>query len=126
MLTGDRYSLVERETRPIANNLAFIEYDLVIANVDHGPELVIEELLTVVFDVFRESDPIADSDADILSLEHTEFSCLVERQLLLGAVLSDDDCSLNCQKGHEVLRSTPKSGQKGQIGQKEVEKQQQT
>jgi hypothetical protein len=43
-VTGDSYSLVEMQGGPSANNLAFIEYDLAIANVDHGPELVIEEL----------------------------------------------------------------------------------
>jgi hypothetical protein len=59
-VTGDSYSLVEMQSGPIANNLAFIEYDLAIINADHGPELVIEELLSVVFDVFRESDPVAD------------------------------------------------------------------
>jgi hypothetical protein len=28
---------------PIANNLAFIEYDPVIINADHDPDLVIED-----------------------------------------------------------------------------------
>src|SRR5260370_20877529 len=71
------------QRRPIANNLAFIQYDLAIINADHGPELVIEELLPAVFDVFRESDPVADCLRDLLSLEHTELPCLVEWQLLL-------------------------------------------
>ena len=93
-VTGDSYSLVEMQSGPIANNLAFIEYDLAIINADHGPKLVIEELLPAVFDVFRESDPVADCQRDLLSLEHTELSCLVEWQLLLDAVLSDDDSSL--------------------------------
>ena len=93
-VTGHSYSLVEMQSGPIANNLSFIEYDLPIINADHGPELVIEELLPAVFEVFRESDPVADSQRDLLSLEHTEFSCLVEWQLLLDAVLSDDDSSL--------------------------------
>jgi hypothetical protein len=53
-VTGDSYSLVERQNHPIANNLAFIEYDLTIINADHGPELVIDELLPAVFDDFRE------------------------------------------------------------------------
>jgi hypothetical protein len=88
------YSLVEMESGPIANNLAFIEYDLVIANVDHGPELGIEELLPTVFNVFRESDPVADCQRDLLSLEQTEFPCLLERQLLLDAVLAHDDRSV--------------------------------
>src|SRR3984893_11221463 len=93
-VTGDSYSLVKMQSGPIANNLAFIEYDLAMINADHRPELVIEELLPAVFDVFRESDPVADCQRDLLSLEHTELPCLVERQLLLGAVLSDDDSSL--------------------------------
>jgi hypothetical protein len=47
-----------------------------------------------MLDVLRESDPVADSQRDLLSLEHTEFPCLVEWQLPLDAVLSDDDSSL--------------------------------
>ena len=93
-VTGDSYSLVEMQSGPIANNLAFIEYDLAIINADHGPELVIEELLPAVFDVFRESDPVADCQRDLLSLEHAELPCLVEWQLLLETVLSEDDSSL--------------------------------
>jgi len=93
-MTGDSYSLVEMQSGPSANNLAFIEYDLALIDADHGPELVIEELLTAVFDVFSESDPVADLELDLLSLEHTELPCLVEWQLLLNAVLSDDDSSL--------------------------------
>ena len=49
--------------------------------------------MPAAFDVFRESDPVADCDAGLLSLEHTEFPCLVEWQLLLDAVLSHDDSS---------------------------------
>jgi len=52
-VTGDSYPLVEMQGGPSANNLAFIEYDLVIINADHGPDLVIEELLPAVFDVFE-------------------------------------------------------------------------
>jgi len=44
-VTGDSYSLVEMQSGHGANNLAFIEYDLAVINADHGPELVIEELL---------------------------------------------------------------------------------
>jgi hypothetical protein len=44
-----------------------------------------------VFDVFRESDPVADCQRDLLSLEHTELPYLVEWRLLLDAVLTDDD-----------------------------------
>jgi hypothetical protein len=93
-VTGDGYSLVEMQRALSANDLAFIEYDLAIINADHRPELVIEELLPAVFDVFRESDPVADGQRDLLPLEHTEFPCLVEWQLLLDAVLSDDDSFL--------------------------------
>jgi hypothetical protein len=46
------------QSGPIANSLAFIEYDLAIINTDYGPELVVNELLPAVFDVFRESDPV--------------------------------------------------------------------
>ena len=59
-VAGDSYSLVEMQRGSIANNLAFIEYDLALINADHSPELVIEELLPAVFDVFRESDPVTD------------------------------------------------------------------
>jgi hypothetical protein len=102
-VTGDSYSLVEMQSGPIANNLAFIEYDLDIINADHGPELVIEELLTAVFDVSRESDPVADCQRDLLSLEHTELPCLVEWQLLLDAILSDDDNTLLPAKGFPLF-----------------------
>src|ERR1700676_3890578 len=74
------------QSGPSENNLAFIEYDLALINADHAPGLVIEELLPAVFEVFRESDPVADCQRDLLSLEHTEFPCLVEWQLLLDAV----------------------------------------
>ena len=77
-VTGDSYSLVKMQSGPIANNLAFIEHDLAIINADHGPEFVIKELLSPLFDVLRESDPVADCDADLLSLEHTELPCLVD------------------------------------------------
>jgi hypothetical protein len=73
---------------PIANNRAFIEYDLAIISADHGSELVIEKLLAAVFDVFRESDPVADCQCDLLSLEHIQFPFLVEWQLLLGGSIS--------------------------------------
>jgi hypothetical protein len=94
-VTGDSYSLVEMQSGPSANNFAFIEYDLAVINSDHGPELVIGELLPAVFHVFRESDPVADCQRDVLSLEHTELLCLVEWQLLFDAILSDKDSSLH-------------------------------
>jgi hypothetical protein len=52
-VTGDSYSLVEMQSGSIANNVAFIEYDLAITNAGDGPKLVNEELLPAVFDVFR-------------------------------------------------------------------------
>src|SRR5271165_178013 len=97
-VTGDSYSLVEMQSGAIANNLASIEYDVAIINAEHGPQLVIEELLPVVSDVFRESDPVADSKRGLLSLEHTELPCLVEWQLLFDAFLSDDDSFLHLAK----------------------------
>jgi hypothetical protein len=87
---GDGYSLVEMQSGPIANNLPVIEFDLAFIDADHPPELVIEELLPAVFDVFRESDPVADCQRDLLSLKYIELLCLAERQPRLGAVLSDD------------------------------------
>ena len=59
-LAGDSYCQIEMEGGAVSNNLALVEYDLAIINGDHGPELVIEELVPAVFDVFRESDPVAD------------------------------------------------------------------
>ena len=69
---------------------------------------LLREVLTAVFDVFRESDPVADGQRDLLSLEHTEFSCLVEWQLLLDAVFSDNDSSLLPAKDVPLL-TAPKS-----------------
>ena len=50
------------KTAAIASNLTSVEYDLALIDADHGPELLIEELLPAVFDVFRESDPVATAD----------------------------------------------------------------
>jgi hypothetical protein len=49
------------QSGPSANIFAFIEYDLAVIIAEHGPELVIEELLPAVFDVFvnRIRSPIA-------------------------------------------------------------------
>ena len=47
-----------------------------------------------MFDVFREWDPVADRQRDLLSLGHTKFPCLVEWQLLLDALFSYNDSSL--------------------------------
>ena len=97
-VTGDSYSLIEMQSGAVENNLALVEYDLALINVDHGSELVVEKLVSATFDVFRESDPVADCQRDLLSLEHTELPCLVEWQLLLDVVLSDDDSSLLAAK----------------------------
>jgi hypothetical protein len=97
-VTGYSYSLVDMQSDAVANKLAFIESDCAVINADHSPELVVEELLPAVFDVFRESDPVADSQRDLLLLENTEFPCLVEWQLLLDAVFSDNDSSLELAK----------------------------
>jgi hypothetical protein len=70
-VTGHRYSLVEMQSGPSANNLAFIECDLAIINADRGPELVVEELLPAVFDVFRESDPVAPIAMQVFSRSKT-------------------------------------------------------
>src|SRR5208282_4666025 len=78
----------------VANNLAFIEYDLALINADHGPQLVIQELLPAVFDVFSEPNPVANRNVDLLPFENVEVPCLVEWQLLIDAALSDDDSSL--------------------------------
>ncbi len=59
-VTGNNYSLVEMKSGAIANNLALNEYDVALVNADHGPQLVVEELVPAVFGVFRESDPVAD------------------------------------------------------------------
>jgi hypothetical protein len=59
-VTGDNYSLIEMKTGAVANNLAFIDYDLTLVNADDGPELVVEEFVPSVFDVFRKSDSVAN------------------------------------------------------------------
>ena len=40
-MTGDSHCLVEMQSGPISNNLAFIENDLAPSHADCGPELVI-------------------------------------------------------------------------------------
>jgi hypothetical protein len=75
--TGDSNSLVEVQSGPSANNFALSNMILLSSMLTTVPELVIEELLPPVLDVSPESDPVADSQRDLLSLEHTEFPCLV-------------------------------------------------
>jgi hypothetical protein len=36
-VTGDSYSLVEMKTGAVANNLALVEDDLALMNVEHAP-----------------------------------------------------------------------------------------
>src|ERR1700760_1302538 len=72
-VTGDSDSLVEMQSDSGANNLASIEYDLALINADYGPELVIEELLPAVFDVFRESDPVADCHRKTLNINPSDW-----------------------------------------------------
>src|SRR5262249_12562551 len=90
-VTSDSDSLVDMQSRAVANNLAFVERDLAIINADYSPQLIVEELLFAVFDVFREPDPIADRERNLLPLEHTELSSLVEWQLLFDPIPSDND-----------------------------------
>src|SRR5260370_27513240 len=61
----------------VGNNLGFVEYNFFIINTDHWPQLVVEELLGAMFDVFREADPFADRGGDFLPVEPAELSCLV-------------------------------------------------
>ena len=86
------------QSGPRANDLAFIQYDLDRSTLTMVRTLVLEELLIAVFDVFRESDSVADGQHDLLSLEHTEFrfwsSGNASRRLL-----SNNDSSLNRPKG---------------------------
>jgi hypothetical protein len=77
-LAGDSYCQIEMEGGAVSNNLALVEYDLALINADHGSQLVVEELVPAVFDVFRESDPVADWQRDLLPLEHAELPCLVK------------------------------------------------
>ena len=93
-VTGDSYSLIEMKTGAVANNLALVEYNFALINADHGPQLIVEELVPAVFDIFRESDPVADRERDLLPLKHAKIPCLFEWQLLLDAILSDDNSSL--------------------------------
>jgi hypothetical protein len=70
---------------------------------DHGPQLVVQELLPAVFDVFSKPDPVADRERDLLPLEHAELLRLVKGQLLLDAILSDEDGSLLTTKDLPLL-----------------------
>jgi len=93
-VTRDSHSLVDMQSGAIANDLAFVEYDLALFNSDYGAQLVIQELLPAVFDVFRKPDPVADRERNFFPHEHAELARLVEWQLLFDAILSDDDSSL--------------------------------
>jgi hypothetical protein len=78
-MTGDSDSLVDMQGLAVANNLAFVEYDLPFIDSDQGPHLVVEELLPAVFDVFREPDTVTDRERDLLPLENAELPRLVKR-----------------------------------------------
>ena len=91
-MASDSYSLIEMKSGVRANNLAFVEYDLAVLDVDHSPELVIEELLPAVFDVFRESDPVADSQRDFLCSNTLNFP-VWSVAIASRRHLSDDDSS---------------------------------
>src|SRR5262249_30909025 len=92
-VAGNSYSLVEMQSRAFANDLAFIEYDLALIDIDHGPQLVVEELPPPMFDVFRKPDPVADRERDLLRREHAEFLRLVQRQLFFNPILCNNyDC----------------------------------
>jgi hypothetical protein len=62
-------TLVEMQSGTVANNLAFVEYDSALINTDHGPKLVVQEVLPAMFDVFREPDPVANRDGGLVNLE---------------------------------------------------------
>jgi hypothetical protein len=51
-VTGDSNSLVDMQSGAVANDLAFVEYDLSLVNADHSPQLVVQGLLPAVFNVF--------------------------------------------------------------------------
>jgi hypothetical protein len=78
-VTGHGYSLIEVKTGAVANNLAIVEYDLVLINANDGSQLVVEEFVAAVFDVFRETDPVADCQSDLLPLEHAKLPRLIKR-----------------------------------------------
>jgi hypothetical protein len=60
---------------PVRTISLLFEYDLALINADHGPKLVVQELLPAMFDVFRESDPVAQRERDLLLLEHAKLNC---------------------------------------------------
>jgi len=77
------------QSRAVAKDLAFVEHDLSVINADYSPQLVVEELLPTVFEIFREPDPIACRERNLLPLENAEFVSVVKWQLLFDAILSD-------------------------------------
>jgi hypothetical protein len=50
----------------IANDLSFVEYDPALINADHGPQLVVQELLPAAFDILGEPNPVAAREHDLL------------------------------------------------------------
>jgi hypothetical protein len=102
-VTGDSDSLVDMQSGAVANDLAFVKYDLALINANHGPQLVVEDVLPALFDVFREPDPVADREGDLLLFEHAELPRLVKWQLILDAIFPDNDSSLFAAKHLPLL-----------------------
>jgi hypothetical protein len=85
-LTGYSYPLIKMEAGAVANNLAFVEYDLALINADHSSQLVVEKLMPMVLDVLvnRIRSTIASM---IFSRSNTlNFLRLVEWQPLFDAI----------------------------------------
>jgi hypothetical protein len=97
-VTGHSYSLVDMESDAVANKLAFVENDFAVINANHGPQLVVQELLPAAFDILGEPNPVAHREHDLLPLKHAKIARLVKRQPLLDAILSDNDTSLLTSK----------------------------
>jgi hypothetical protein len=57
----------------VANNPAFVENDFAVINANHGPKLVVQELLPAAFDIFGEPNPVADREHDLLPLKHAKI-----------------------------------------------------
>ena len=61
-VTGHSYSLVDMQSDAVADKLAFVENDFAVINADHGPQLVVQELLPAAFDILGEPNPVADRE----------------------------------------------------------------
>jgi hypothetical protein len=67
-VTRHSYSVVNMQGGAVANDLAFVEYDLAVIDIDHGTQLVVKKLAPVMFDVFREPDAVPDRECNLLPL----------------------------------------------------------